>query len=295
MILAEKVTTLKRDALQALRIAMLWEEKIRVSGEHEAQELYLKLGHNHIERKGISWEGIVISRLPREHEKLMVKALASQQVDAKDKIATILLKLRTNLIASGMKGIKTLAPADYHALTLRAPAEIRTSLRERLIEVHHQGRILVVAELGKKQSVDDEDEFDDLDTLTDLSTSRVANDVQSRIVGAAARFALLGLTGAALFSAIQGELNAGSVSYIDRASTGLANKVLNIGREDEAQNRRDEWSRVEYSALLDQNVCGPCAAADGESGPTEADITPAPNPDCEGGDWCRCFHVFIAV
>lgn len=293
MTLAEKVLHLKLEAALAARHVAFWEKIQAEHGEEKATAFYKHLGLNHIEAKGFSWEGLILSRLPKEHEKLMIKALAREQVDAKEQISSILLKLRTQLISDGLKGIKTLSPADYHVLTLRASTDFRATLRDRLVKVHRQGRLLVASELGQKAGVDDEDEFDDLDELTDLTNSRVANDVQSRIVGAATRLAMAGFTGAALFSAIQGELNAGSVSYIDRASTGLANKVVNIGRSDEARRRNDDWGRVEYSALLDQNVCGPCAAADGESGATEDDITPAPNPDCEGGDWCRCFHVFV--
>lgn len=308
--LTEKIKTLESSAAEAWRVARFWRQASSSLGEHGAERLYLASGLNHIDRKGISWEGMVLSRLPKEHEKLMIKALATEQVNAKEQISDILLKLRTRLISDGLKGIKILAPADYHALTLRAPADFRSNLRDRLITVHRQGRILVAKELGHSkadeysqgslgqvmaysQKQTDDDEFDDLDTLTDVTNSRVANDVQSRIVAAAQRFTLLGLTGAALFGAVQGELNTGSVSYIDRASTGLANRVINIGREDEAQRRRGEWSRVEYSALLDQNVCGPCAAEDGQEADNEADLTPVPNPNCEGGDWCRCFHVFV--
>jgi hypothetical protein len=235
-----------------------------------------------------------LSREPKEHEKLAVKGVHSAQESAKESIGKILLDLRTDLISDGLKGIKKLTPATYHELTLQASSDSRLSLRDRLIKVHRQGRMLVAAELGKKQNFDKENEFDDLDVLTDVTDARVANDVQSRIVAAAARFALLGLVGVPLLDAVRTEVNAGSLGYIDRASQGLANRVINIGRMDEAERRRDEWGRVEYSALLDQNVCGPCAAEDGQEAQNEADLTPTPNPDCEGGDWCRCFHVWIA-
>jgi len=140
---------------------------------------------------------------------------------------------------------------------------------------------------------DGEDEFDDLDLLTDLTGSRVANDVQSRIIAAAQRFSLLGTTGNSLISSVTTEINAGSVAYIDRASQGLANRVISIGRSDEAESRKDKWERVEYSALLDANVCGPCADEDGKTASNEDDLQPVPNPECLGGDYCRCFHVWI--
>lgn len=292
MILPEKIARLKHSGLAAVRLAMLWEEKISVSGVEAAEDLYFSLGHNHIERKGVEWEGLKLSREPKEHEKTAVKGVHGAQESAKESIGTVLLNLRTELISDGLEGIKKLKPASYHELTLQASSAIRTSLRDRLIETHRRGRLLVAAELGRKEAVPD-DEFDDLDELTDLTDSRIANDVQSRIIAAATRFRLLGLAGAELLTAIQNEITAGSVSYIDRAATGLANKVINIGRMDEAERRRDDWERVEYSALLDQNVCGPCASEDGQEAQNEADLTPVPNPSCEGGDWCRCFHVYV--
>ena len=292
MSLQEKVLNLKLNAAIAVRHANGWQKLIDLYGEQKATEFYTHLGLNHLEKKSIDWEGLKLSREPKEHEKLAVKGIHNAQESSKEAIGKILLTLREELISDGLKGIKKLKPASYHELTLQASSAIRTDLRDRLIRVHRQGRNLVAAELGKKEAVP-EDEVDDLDELTDLTGGRVANDVQSRIVAAAARFALLGLTGAALLSAIQGEITAGSVSYIDRASTGLANKVINIGRTDEAERRKDDWGRVEYSALLDQNVCGPCASEDGQEAQHEADLTPVPNPECEGGDWCRCFHVFV--
>lgn len=292
MILPEKVAQLKHAGLSAVRLAMLWEEKIATSGAQAAEDLYLSLGHNHIERKGIEWEGLTLSREPKEHEKIAIKGIANAQESAKESIGNILLALRSELIEDGLKGINKLKPASYHELTLQASSESRESLRDRLVFVHRQGRMLVATELGKKEA-NPVDDFEDLDELTDLTDARIANDVQSRIIAAATRFRLLGLTGQELLSAIQNEITAGTVTYIDRASTGLANKVINIGRMDEAERRRDEWGRVEYSALLDQNVCGPCAAEDGQEATNEADLTPTPNPECEGGDWCRCFHVYV--
>lgn len=293
MNLSEKVLKLKREGVIAVRHALSWERMIREHGEEKTTEFYKSLGLNHLETKSYEWEGLKLSREPKEHEKLCIKGIAQAQESSKAQIGAILLNLRSRLISDGLKGINDLDPATYHTLVLNTPAEFRTSLRDRLIDTHRYGRLLVAAELGRKAAMEDNDEFDDLDMLTDVTDSRISNDVQSRITAAAARFALLGLVGVALLGAIQKELEAGSVSYIDRASQGLANKVISIGRGDEAQRRSDEWERVEYSAILDQNVCGPCAAEDGKEAATEDELTPVPNPECEGGDWCRCFHVFI--
>jgi len=68
---------------------------------------------------------------------------------------------------------------------------------------------------------------------------------------------------------------------------------LNFGRAKEARARKDEWTTVEYSAILDSNSCSPCASEDGQQASSEDDLTPVPNADCAGGDLCRCVHVFI--
>ena len=293
MSLQEKVINLKLNAAIALKHAQGWQRLIDLYGEEKATEFYKHLGLNHLEKKSFDYEGLTLSREPKEHEKIAVKGIANAQESSKEAITTILLSARTELIQDGLEGIKKLTSSEYHTLTLQVSSEARQDLRDRLVKVHRQGRMLVAAELGKKDAVFD-DEFDELDDLTDLTDSRIANDVQARIIAAATRFSLLGLTGTELETAIQNEITAGSVSYIDRAATGLANRVISIGRGDEAMMRRDEWARVEYSALLDQNVCGPCAAEDGQEADSKDDLQPAPNPECEGGDWCRCFHVWIA-
>lgn len=354
MSLQTKVLTLKLEAALAVKHANGWQRLIDLYGEQKATEFYTHLGLNHLEKKSYEWEGLKLSREPKEHEKIAVKGIHGAQESAKEKIGKVLLGLREELISDGLKGIKKLTPASYHELTLQASSESRTSLRDRLVKVHRQGRLLVAAELEHQQgkgwmaegrmmypayfdalhqrngfgphdtkcigyececNIEHEpkcalkngfptcscgfkealleDVFDDLDDLTDLTDSRIANDVQARIVAAATRFRLLGLTGNELLNAITNEITAGSVSYIDRAATGLANKVISIGRQDEAFNRRDQWGKIEYSALLDPSVCSACASEDGQESDNEAELTPVPNPSCEGGDWCRCFWVYV--
>lgn len=310
MSLQKKILDLRLHAALAERIAFTWQKAIDTHGEDKATQFYTHLGLNHLPKKSFDYDGLTLSREPKEHEKLAVKGIAQAQESNKEAIGSILLGLRQQLISDGLEGIAKLSPANYHELTLQASSEFRTGLRDRLIEVHLRGRQLVATEMARNRTPtpeqasrflhlfsmevkQQEDDFDDLDTLTDLTNSRVTNDVQSRLIAAASRYRLLGLTAGALINAVTNEITTGSVSYIDRAATGLANKVINIGRSDEAQSRSDQWGRVEYSALLDANVCGPCAEDDGQEAANEADLTPTPNPECEGGDWCRCFHVFV--
>lgn len=312
MSLKAKVLQLKMEAAMAARLAHGWQKCIDRHGEEKATAFYTHLGLNHLEKKSFEWEGLKLSREPKEHEKIAVKGVANAQENSQEAIGKILMNLREELISDGLKGIKKLKPQNLHELTLTPSKESRSDLRDRLVKVHKQGRNLVATELsaskgliplhgvwphecpidfGTKAAA--EDEFDELDDLTDLTESRVANDVQARIIDATSRYTLLGLTGKELLSAVEKEMNAGSVTYIDRAARGLASRVINIGRADEAEARSDEWDRVEYSALLDANVCEPCAGEDGQTAASEDDLQPAPNPECLGGDLCRCFHVYV--
>lgn len=301
--LALKVSQLHRDAVVAERIASFWQKQIDFYGEAKAEAFYTSLGLNHLESKSVEWEGMTLSREPTDQEKLCIKGIAEAQDASKATVSTVLLDLRNELIDSGLAAIKKLDTGEYHLLVLKVPRETKERLRGMAGAIFERGQKLIAKELSAQKSTivdskqisdDDESELDDLDDLADLTNSRVANDVQARITAAAARYTLLGLSGSQLWDAVRSEVESGSVSYIDRAATGLANKVLNFGRQREAEDRSDEWERVEYSAILDQNVCGPCAAEDGQEASDEADLQPAPNPECEGGDWCRCFHIYIA-
>lgn len=295
MTLEQKVAKLKADATQAYRLAAWYERAGKEHGWSKLEAFYLhKLHLNGIEVKGVEWEGLKLSRQPSPSEAIAVKGVAQTQDSAKSAISDILLQLRADQVSDGLKRIERLPPQKYHTLVLQVPAQYPQSLNDRLIAIYRDARGLVQRELERQKfKQDEDDEFDEAEELTGVTLARVTNDVQARIIAAAARAALLGLTGAALIAAISSEVQTGSISYIDRTATGLANRTIAIGRTDEAESHRDDWERVEYSAILDANVCGPCAAEDGQEASDEADLQPVPNPECEGGDWCRCFHVYV--
>lgn len=317
MSLQEKVLKLKLDAAMAARHVAFWEKQIVTYGEAKATAVYTSLGLNHLEKKSVQWDGLTLSRQPTEIEKLCIKSISQAQDAGKESVGSILLNARSDLIASALSAIKKLTPAHYHEVILTMPEKFHDDLKDEASNIFQKGRRLVAAELARQTGkaaypvtdrtpsetelkfrklrvfIKQEDEDDELDNLVDLTAARIANDIQSRMTAAATRFRLLGLTEPDLWEAVRNEVGTGSTGYIDRAATGVTNRVLSMGRSREAEVRSDEWGSVEYSAVLDQNVCSPCSADDGETAKTEDDLTPTPNPECEGGDWCRCFHVFI--
>jgi hypothetical protein len=294
--LQSKILQLKLDAALAIRHAQGWQRLIDVYGEDKATAFYQHLGLNHLPAKSIEFDGLTLRREPRPSEAIAVKGVAQAQNVNKAYVATLLLAMRTTMITDALVQLADLNPADYHTLAVDIPATQRNNLRVALIDVFNDGRQLVQQELrSAKADITEADDFDELDLLADVTTSRVANDTQARIIAAAGRLAMMGTSSESLVAATQTEVLAGSVSYIDRTSQGLANRTISLGRGYEAEQRRDEWERVEYSALLDQNVCDSCLSFDGESATDEADLEPAPSPSCAGADLCRCFHVFVSV
>ena len=86
-----------------------------------------------------------------------------------------------------------------------------------------------------------------------------------------------------------------------RAGTGqlrveaLANTAaqVNDGRADEALNSQAVGAY--YTAVLDNDTCDPCGTADDGTllSPDEAVAIGPPNPNCAGGDKCRCALVWV--
>lgn len=259
------------------------------------------LGDGGIQKKTVEYDGMVLWREPTDIEKsINLKAIQDAFDDGQKDLEDQLLDLRLKLIDDAIAGLISLSPADYHTLVLSASETATSALRDKLQDIYDRGRELVIEELTAQGASDlgeigdpDEEDATMLDDLSDITVSRVINDVQARAIGAAAGLALTGIVASALESELQEELDEGSTSYISAAAAEVDHAALGLGRAAEAADREDIIQEVYYSAVLDSSCCDNCAAVDGETGATPDDIPPAPNPDCEGGARCRCVHVYV--
>lgn len=117
--------------------------------------------------------------------------------------------------------------------------------------------------------------------------------VLARMIGAAL------LTGAArhvLSISVTAETMAAAEDALDQTSDAVAlsaggtiGRVMALGRSDQAAAQRDVISEAEYSTILDSTTCDECEAMDGTI-TTDLDEAAGwvPNPDCAGGEACRC-------
>ncbi len=91
-------------------------------------------------------------------------------------------------------------------------------------------------------------------------------------------------------------LAAVSENALKEAAGYGGSESFNFGRSDEAQAFADDIDQVQYSAILDGNVCEECAPLDGrewEYSDPRTEKYAGGNPDCLGRGRCRCLLVYI--
>jgi hypothetical protein len=135
---------------------------------------------------------------------------------------------------------------------------------------------------------------DPIGLFADGVVSEFQNGLQARATNLALDAQRRGnATKGELITDIGDDLDEQSDKWIDGTAAKGANEAFAEGRQDGYEQHADEIKSVIYSALLDINTCEACANADGREGETPDDVPDVPNPDCDGGDKCRCVQVFV--
>jgi hypothetical protein len=127
----------------------------------------------------------------------------------------------------------------------------------------------------------------------DAVVSEWENVVQARATSAMmARRVRQNASVGALITGVGEDLDEQSDKWVDGVASKGANEAFAAGRDEGFAQYADEIDHYVYSAMLDFNCCGNCAAADGAEGTAE-EVPSVPNEECDGGDRCRC--VLVAV
>jgi HK97 family phage portal protein len=253
----------------------------------------------------VEYDGMMLRREPDHLEKLCdLKSMVNELEINQERAQKALKRFRLALIDQAVTKLdRRDNPLTAHAITLDADPNVRKDIAKAIRNAYATGQNQVARELmAQTRTKKGEDHWEvkamdetDLEYIEDLSdglVSRMINEIQTRAIN---QYLALKLLGNYTKEWLREVLLEQSEKFTKQLSEASVNAAIQSGRADEAQERKGEWDRVQYSAILDANTCGPCEEADGMEAESADDLPPAPNPDCEGGPNCRCFHVYIAV
>ncbi len=255
------------------------------------------------EKKTFDLDGLILGREPKGVELLIdLKKIVSDYESQKESAIKILQRFRVTLIEQTVAKLDKLTPETAHTLTLTPDPKIRKEIAKTIRNAFQAGRAQIIEEIALQNAAksrnwienkaDDKDFWDYLDELTDGMVSRIIAEITSRGIDEYLKLKLL------LDYAVEKLSEAlfdQSDKFIEQIAGPAVNAAISAGRMEEMIAQADNIETYEYSAILDQNTCSPCGDADGEVASDPADLPAAPNPDCDGGDRCRCIIVAVVV
>lgn len=258
-------------------------------------------------KKTYDLDGLILGREPRGVEAVIdLKKIVGDYDTEKERVAKILQKFRIELIQQAATKLDKLTPETAHTLTLTPDPKRRKEIAKALQSAYKTGRGQIIEEINHQKNAknggnnyltkadDDPDWLEYIDELTDGLVSRIINEITSRAVN---QFLLLKLLVDYAVEKLTEALLDQSEKFIDQIAGGTVNAAISEGRDDEIDEQiaAGEIEYTEYSAILDANTCGLCEDADGLTATDPSDLPAAPNPECEGGANCRCFHIGVIV
>lgn len=103
----------------------------------------------------------------------------------------------------------------------------------------------------------------------------------------------LGLIGSVAEEFISRRLKGMGIQEAKQLAQESVLQAFSIGRNVEAKINADEVKIAYYSALMDENTCGPCRSLDLKQHKPFDPKYQTPNPNCEGRGKCRCITIYI--
>lgn len=138
--------------------------------------------------------------------------------------------------------------------------------------------------------------------LADIWRAALADSTAGAVQEAQAQVSM-GVDAGQAVGALTNDLLALALDKPTKGAWGIIARAFNLG-EDEFANMvgTGVFTKIKYSALLDERVCDECEAADMApavviGSPEEADLPNVPNPDCDGNNggcnMCRCVWTYF--
>lgn len=132
-----------------------------------------------------------------------------------------------------------------------------------------------------------------IESKSNLIASQMAKKLENTALFAELEAQKLGLTKAASITFVTDRLAELSDREATLATQNSVVEALGIGRNVEAETRKEDIATAFYSAILDGSVCENCEPLDGQEHEFNDPAFETPNPRCLGGDKCRCITIYV--
>jgi hypothetical protein len=241
----------------------------------------------------------------RAEKSIAFSAVVSRLDQGRDTVAAALRAARARVQKEVVNKLVNAPVRNLHRVSIAADQKLTDQVEALLQDVYQFGLDQVAAELARQKggaAPGDAEKIRMADSRRDpigLYADGIVTEFQNNLTARAATVASDYLrrpgdkTKGEIIQSIENDLDGQSDKWIDGAASKGVNEAFADGRDDGYEAHKDEIGSVIYAAILDINTCEACADADGEEGATPDDIPGAPNPDCDGGDRCRCVHVYV--
>jgi hypothetical protein len=252
---------------------------------------------------------INLRRPPRGPEVHLAAADIVSALDkGRDDVAAALRKARGRVQAEIVNKLVNTPVRNLHRVSVAADEKLIADVEETLRGISAFGQRQVGEErtrqlAGRKpadgaqvrEAVVAADKRDQVGLYADAVVSKFQNNLTAKAANVAANRMRNtgGATKGEVIQGIQSDLDGQSDKWIDAVAGEGANEAFADGRDAGYEQYKDEIGSCYYSALLDVNSCETCAGADGQTAETPDDLPDTPNPDCDGGDKCRCVIVYV--
>lgn len=251
--------------------------------------------------------GLKLRRQPRGVENSLALSDIVRTLDSgRDRCAALLRAARPALQAEVLHNLAKAKPGKLHRVSIASDASLIAKIRGVLDEVAQFGKEQVGQEKTRQShgaapataqairaSSSIDSSRDPVGLYAETEVSDFLNQLQARGARIVSGLRRDGVRDGELLTKAGASLDDQADGWIDGLASEGSNSAFATGRDDGYAAHKDEIASVQYSALLDDGTCDACGSADGEEGETPDDITPVPNPDCGGGDKCRCVHVYV--
>lgn len=224
-----------------------------------------------------------------------LKAISNSYDSNKEKLLKVILTLRSDLIIQASQSVAKFKPSDIFELTLTPPVSAYKRVGKALESAFRDGQDQITRE-QQSQSKSFKPEFkgvfeDLLKRLSELTVSRIINEIQTRSINIAAALGILGIETDEIETQLKDELEEQSTKPFELFAGQAANAAVNGGRRAELESRKGEIRVYEYSAILDNNLCDECSEWDGKQAENLDDLPDTPYENCLGAGNCRCFII----